>query len=568
MMKNLLKILLLTTLFLSIFLIAQAQGESLRGESFSYPISELGNCGSKTECKAYCAEEANFEACADFAERHNLLPKEARVKREVLKDVLKNKGPGGCEDKKSCETYCRIEAHQEECLAFAEKHGLINKTELEQAKKFLPLMKRGETPGGCQSKEACENYCHLPENMEVCLDFAKQHNLIPPEELERVNKFLPLMKRGETPGGCKSKEACETYCSQEGKHTECIDFALKIGVMSPEEAQRAKKTGGRGPGGCKGKLECETFCNNPENQETCFQFAKEHGLIEEGEIEKMKEGMGQMRMGLQNAPEEVKECLRQNVDAGTLANIESGEFTPTPGVGQSIRDCFEKFRPQIQEHRGRQFKASPEVEECLKSTVGTEVLEKVKNGEAPPLPELGEKMRSCFEQFGRPQGAEGEGGDQGENHGFDPARFNAPEPVKQCVLEKLSGQEDLNEEKMRPIIEECFRAEREQQQQQQESYKPLPPEMLGQPINDQSQYQQYQPPSDGQYPKQDFGAAPPPVYDSSIMENCKKQVLGDPPQFFEGAREKIEACVKAASGQVRGISTSRLPGFIRWLLGR
>jgi len=46
--------------------------EELPGVTF--PVAELGNCGSRAECEAYCDLPENMEACLNFAEAHNLIP--------------------------------------------------------------------------------------------------------------------------------------------------------------------------------------------------------------------------------------------------------------------------------------------------------------------------------------------------------------------------------------------------------------------------------------------------------------------------------------------------------------
>ena len=68
-----------------------------------FPVSELGNCANKDECRTYCEDPANKEVCLDFAEKHNLIPKE-QIK--AAKKVLKEGGPGGCRNEKDCRTYC------------------------------------------------------------------------------------------------------------------------------------------------------------------------------------------------------------------------------------------------------------------------------------------------------------------------------------------------------------------------------------------------------------------------------------------------------------------------------
>ena len=548
-MNKVIKISIIAVLSLSVFLVAQAQTESARGDSFSYPIADLGNCGSKTECKNYCADEANFEACSAFAEKHNLLPKEIKNKKDKVKEILKNGGPGGCDSKESCEAYCSGEEHMEECFEFGKKHGLISKEEEEKAGKFLPMMKKGETPGKCQSKTACEAYCH-----------------------------------------------------EEGNREECMDFAVKMGAMTREQAERAKKLNGKGPGGCTGREECEAFCNNPANQETCFKFAKENGFIKEDEVRNMKEGMGQMRMGMENAPEEVKECLKENVDEGTLSSMESGEFTPTAGTGESIRECFEKFRPQLEEHRKQEFNASPEVEECLKAAVGEEVLAEVKSGQAPPSRELGEKMRGCFDQQGRreeEQGQRGEEGQYGNGDGQRPPEAsgrpmmegNYPDSnkIKNCLEEKLGSDgmkkfvdpAERNSEEMQSAMRECGYNTRPPEQQNREDGQPenfnkpypgqKPPQ--GEYPEPNGEYRKYPPPGSGpegqKPPEGSYDNLPaggyPPRPEGGNYPSSGSGSYGQPP---EGGSYQPPTGDQPPPPEVKGASTSRLPGFIRWILGR
>lgn len=297
----------------------------------SYPVAELGDCGSEAACRAYCEDLANIKACIAYAEAHGLVTAEEAKQGRKFADIG-GKGPGGCTSRESCAAYCedisRIEgcldfaekngflsgkeleevrvvakakregvafpggctskaacevycgeaSHIDECLAFAERSGLIPPEELAMAKKMMPLIKAGKTPGGCTRKEACEAYCQRPANIRQCLAFAEEQGLIPPEELEMAKKFMPLMEKGETPGGCTRKETCEAYCGEAGHMEECIAFGEKAGFISQADAELARKTGGKGPGDCKSKETCEAFCKQPENLKTCQAFAREHGM--------------------------------------------------------------------------------------------------------------------------------------------------------------------------------------------------------------------------------------------------------------------------------------------------
>ncbi|MBI5306198.1 hypothetical protein HZB04_01250 [Candidatus Wolfebacteria bacterium] len=308
-----------------------------------------GNCSGKNECEAFCNDSANIEVCLSFAKNNGLMREYEIKEAEKFAKVLKEgaKPPGNCRGKNECENYCNNPDNMEECLAFAEKAEMIPKNELKEAKKALMAIKSGvKPPGNCRGKKECEAYCGEPSHMEECFAFAEKAGFIPPEEAAQARKMMPLMAAGKMPGGCRGKNECETYCADESHMDECANFALEAGLMKPKEAEMFKKTGGKGPGDCKGREQCEAFCNDPANQEACFNFAKEHNLIPPEEIEKMKGGMNQIKKGFEMAPPEVSQCLKSTVGEEILNKVQSGQMMPSQQLGGQMRDCFEKFMPQ------------------------------------------------------------------------------------------------------------------------------------------------------------------------------------------------------------------------------
>ncbi len=378
---------------------SEAETEAAKAK-ISYPVSELGNCGSEAACRAYCEELAHIKACVAFAETHSLMTAaeaeqgrrfaeiggkgpggctsrescaaycedvsrieeclkfaeennflsgdELREVRAVAK--VKREGvafPGGCTSKAACETYCQEANHIEECLSFAERSGLIPPEELAMAKKFLPLIQAGKTPGGCTRKETCEAYCQRPANMRACLAFAEEQGLIPAEELEMAKKFLPLMEKGETPGGCRSKETCEAYCGEAGHMEECISFGEKTGFISKEDAELARRNGGMGPGGCRSKAQCEIYCGDPAHVEECVSFAERSGLInaEDAEFARQAGGMGpggcrsrEECEKLCSDPAHSEECVNFSVRAGQI-EPEEAAFAKTLNC-RSREECI------------------------------------------------------------------------------------------------------------------------------------------------------------------------------------------------------------------------------------
>lgn len=109
--------------------------------------------------------------------------------------------------------------------------------EIERAEKFLKATSEGG-PGGCKG-EACRAYCNGPAHQDECFEFAKVHDLIDEHEAEAVEKFKTLraeIKKSGGPGGCDSEESCHAYCSDASHAEECVAFAVDKGVFLKEEA--------------------------------------------------------------------------------------------------------------------------------------------------------------------------------------------------------------------------------------------------------------------------------------------------------------------------------------------
>src|SRR3989344_5429139 len=160
-----------------------------------------------------------------------------------------------------------------------------------------------------------------------------------------ARKVVPLMKAGKTPGGCKSKEACEAYCENPDNIDACIAFGEQMGFISPEEVAIIKKTGGKGPGNCRGKQQCEDFCQLPENQEICFNFAKDNDLISEEDQKQMDEGMKFIRDALSDESTELGQCLSEALGPDNVGRVKSGQPIFDRGLEDKLKGCFEQFPP-------------------------------------------------------------------------------------------------------------------------------------------------------------------------------------------------------------------------------
>ncbi len=445
---------------MSYAIVAQAQTpgtpseEEIEAKGITFPVPELGNCSNKSACRDYCSKSENMEVCIKFAKDHGLMNKEEAAKAEKFRErVQAGKGPGGCNSPQSCESFCSNINNIETCLKFAEDNGFKDK-KIEEGKKISAYLKSGgKMPGGCTSEASCKSYCSDFNHAEECFAFAEKVGLDTEEEAggpageklepEKFKKFIELAKKGETPGGCKSKEQCESYCQSESNREECIAFGEKMGFIDKKKAELFRKTGGKGPGGCNSEASCKAHCNDPANQEACFKFAEEHGLIGEEEIKHAKEGFVRLRQGLENAPPEVASCLKSTLGPNIIEDIQAGKLTPGQEIGDRVKSCFEKFGHQG-DPKEAFSQAPPEMISCVKEKLG-DVFEKIKSGEAMPTPEMGDAFRVCGEQMRLLQGPPGEEGREG-GEGFKEGRpdvssflRSAPPGVAGCLKEKLGG---------------------------------------------------------------------------------------------------------------------------------
>lgn len=305
-----------------------------------------GGCRGKDECEAYCGNTDRIDECIAFAEKNDMIPPEELAEAKKIQAAIKRGvKPPPCGNKKACDVYCDSPEHMEECVTFGIEAGFIQGKELEDVQKMLAAVKRGVKPPPCKGKEACDEYCSSPDNMEVCMNFALEAGFMNEQEKADSQKMLQALKKGIKPPACKGKEECDAYCAEESHFEECTNFAVAAGFMSEKDAAMARKTGGKSPGNCKGKEECEAFCNNPDNQETCFNFAKEHGLIPEEDLRQMEEGKQKFKESLTQMPPEVADCFKSLVGEEMFEKFKTGAAMPSEKIGDQMRQCFEKMGP-------------------------------------------------------------------------------------------------------------------------------------------------------------------------------------------------------------------------------
>ena len=206
-------------------------------------------------------------------------------------------------------------------------------------------------PGECKMKDDCEKYCALGSHIDECLSFAEAANILSGEELKQAKAVAPYLKNGETPGKCQTKEECDNYCKDSNNFTECLGFAEKVGFISAADAEMARKAGGSGPGGCRDQASCELYCNEESHAQECADFAVSKGLVDGKTADLMKNGIDEMKMALESLPPEIKtevnNCLTEKIGTDKLQRILNKEVSATKNQGESIQSCFEGIQEKM-----------------------------------------------------------------------------------------------------------------------------------------------------------------------------------------------------------------------------
>jgi len=455
----------------SIFVNAQndSSGSDATPKEIIFPIAELDNCSNKKECRDYCNNPSHMDVCIQFAKEHGLMNDAEAERAYKFKDALqKGSGPGGCNSEDSCKTYCSDVSHIEDCIAFAKQMGITEDVHISQAEKVSVYLRSGGTmPGNCTSKESCQQYCSDFSHGEECIAFAEKSGLAMTEGSHEIapgqfRKFLELAKKGQTPGGCGSKDGCEQYCQDTSHFQECVDFAKEAGFINHEQSEMIKKSGGKGPGNCNSKETCQRYCDDESHREECFNFAKDRGMIDEGQLRHMKNGLVWLKQGLEQAPPEVAACLTSLLGSNIIEDIQAGKLSPGPEIAVKTKECFEKFNHSQRSLLVVAGEIPKEVLACIHEKIG-DSFDKIQSGEQELTPETADTIRICFQSVHFNEGS-------GNN---EPARFlkSAPTQVQACLKEKVGnefeklkeGSEHFNFE-LKGKIRECIEQFRPQAQ--------------------------------------------------------------------------------------------------------
>ncbi|MBI4059777.1 LamG domain-containing protein [Candidatus Giovannonibacteria bacterium] len=363
-----------------------------------------GKCKDETSCRTYCENIGNIQECLVFVEKFNLAaPDELKEMRQMA--AAKRAGvpfPGNCKTKQSCLKYCEAPSHAVECVAFAEAAGFISGDEAAQARKFAPLIARGETPGKCATKDQCEAYCEQGAHIDECMDFAIEHDLFPPDELEIMKKIRPFMKAGTMPGGCKSKAECEAYCTADGHFEECLEIGLAIGVIKADEVDIIRKSGGKGPGNCRSREACDAYCANPDNQKECMDFAVKIGLMTREEAEQAQSA-GDMKQCFEEVDDKIAACFITNLGVDMFEQMKAGKMPHDIAILERMRKaqaCVKQYSDQATDVLDKFLKAMPVADSCIAAELGPDLIGRLRRMTVPcsQMKGISGKMEMCFQK--------------------------------------------------------------------------------------------------------------------------------------------------------------------------
>lgn len=257
--------------------VTTSQTSNVKFKNIRFPVAELGNCASVSECKTYCAEEKNRQSCASFAKIKGLASK-AETENVKINNVIRYaKKELNCDSRGTCLSLCAKEENREKCRLFTEKYHL-GKTQKAGNVISKQIIANAKSELNCTDIDTCRNLCEQQENKQSCLRFARKHQ-IANENIDQVPSspsaaILPCAKDTGCVSYCRENPAdCKGYNeylhNQQNQNQRMnLTSQTRISTTSP-----TINTGDFiGPSGCKTEEECQSYCEKHPND--CPSFPK------------------------------------------------------------------------------------------------------------------------------------------------------------------------------------------------------------------------------------------------------------------------------------------------------
>ncbi len=261
--------------------------EEARAHGVTFPISELGNCTSPSECFLYCNQPQNQAACFEFAKKKGLVkePEKPKPNQEIMETAKKELG---CESEFSCMTYCQTPANFDKCQKFARSHNLVaSENSADHRGNPSPeIMEKAKAELGCDSETSCMRYCEQGNNMDRCMEFAKKYKLMKNEEIEHgkemMQKKRQMMEAAKTELGCDSYESCGKICTSSENREKCMNLGRKFGMVKEEVRPQSQSNIP-----CTSESECKKYCESHPDE--CPGFSDKSNSF--GSVNRLKEDL-------------------------------------------------------------------------------------------------------------------------------------------------------------------------------------------------------------------------------------------------------------------------------------
>lgn len=252
---------------------------------------------------------------------------------------------GNCQNKNACKQYCSVSAHYLACTNFGEKNNLISKADAARSKKFVNVLK-SKGPGGCQDETTCKNYCAKPENLKTCFNFSKENNLISAEQLKEMADGVDKLRVGFGQAPPAVQGCFKSLISSIGAKIKGGTFKGQSDIMSAL-MQNCLPSGTKIPSGASQGINMEALKkmqefygkNLPAKDLESLKNVQEqlNGIIPQGtaipsgqntlNLEDIQEIQAKMEADLKNIPPEYLEQMKKMQEQGQFENATPSDIS-------------------------------------------------------------------------------------------------------------------------------------------------------------------------------------------------------------------------------------------------
>jgi hypothetical protein len=306
---------------------------------------------------------------------------------------------GGCKNQADCKDFCAKGDNMVACVNFAEKKGMLSQEELRISRIVAEKVAKKETPGGCTTKESCESFCQgKVENINKCISFGEELGVIPASELAEAKKIASALEKGaKMPGACKTKNECENFCAIGSHIDECLNFAESAGILPAEELAQARKVApflknGETPGKCTTKDTCDAYCKDDAHFEECIGFAEKAGFISAEDSAMAKKVGGKGPGGCKGKEECLAYCDKEE-NATECATFAKDKGLLTKEQEDNINTGVDRMKAGLDQIPPE---AKAEIIACLENSIGKEKFDRIMAKQDMPTQSIGGKIEACF----------------------------------------------------------------------------------------------------------------------------------------------------------------------------